>query len=201
MEQAIHPLDPDQHPDEGLVNIGTGCVLNDPQINVDKSEDIGKCEMQKYESEWPISFHKPLSKNVTTMAVRKKQMKIGDTEICDTETIYARAMGLQSSPRALNTSVLLSHELAPHPTSIFDKSGMLRVAMAKASLKNSLKVEVSARNVESHVEAKFLDGCAILWVVPWPGHPGSTVQDFLDAFRRHIHRHLKSCDVYLAFDR
>lgn len=81
----------------------TGCVLNDPHINVDKSEDIGKSEIQEFEGEWPTSFHKPLPKNVTTMALREKQMKTGDTEICDKETIHASAMGLQSSSRTLNT--------------------------------------------------------------------------------------------------
>ena len=45
----------------------------------------------------------------------------------------------------------------------------------------------------------FLDGCAVLCVVPWP--TGGTVQDFLNNVRRHIQSHLDSSDVYLLFDR
>ena len=45
----------------------------------------------------------------------------------------------------------------------------------------------------------FLDGCAVLWVIPWP-KPG-TVQDYLDRFRQHLSGYLHKGPVYLIFDR
>ena len=74
-----------------------------------------------------------------------------------------------------------------------------REAKTKANLKNVVKVEVSSRNAEKDVDASFLDGCAILWVVPWS--TSGTVQDYLDQFRRYIQGRLKKTDVYLVFDR
>ena len=91
----------------------------------------------------------------------------------------------------------MAHELSPRPASMFDDSGAMKVAKTKSVLKNDLKVEVARRHVA--VDASFLDGCAVLWVVPWP--TGGTVQDFLDNFRRHIKGYLESGDVYLVFDR
>ena len=64
---------------------------------------------------------------------------------------------------------------------------------------NILRVDVSNRHAESDVEAIFLDGCAVLWVIPWP--MSGTVQDYLDRFRDHIQKCLKMSDVYLVFDR
>ena len=114
--------------------------------------------MKSFEEGWPDSFHSTIPKQVTTMALTKKHLKVGETEIFDTETIYARAMGLHTSPWALNTNTLLSHELAPHPTSIFDEHGHLREAKSKANLKNALKVEVSERAHANHIQAECIEG-------------------------------------------
>jgi hypothetical protein len=64
-------------------------------------------------------------------------------------------MGLQSGPRALNTTLLLRHVLAPHPTSIFDEHRHMREEKAKVNLKNALKVEVSGRTTATDVQAIF----------------------------------------------
>ena len=69
----------------------------------------------------------------------------------------------------------------------------------KSKPKHALKVEISERKIDKMIDTKFLDGCAVLWVIPWPTNV--KVQDFLNAFRRNITRHLQSCDVYLVFDR
>ena len=90
----------------------------------------------------------------------------------------------------------MAHEQASRPASMFDDGGVMKVAKTKAVLKNTLKVEMERRHAK--VDAPFLDGCAVLWVVPWP--TGGTVQDFLNNFRRHIQSHLVSSDVYLSLD-
>ena len=91
----------------------------------------------------------------------------------------------------------MSHELASRPASMFDDIGVMKVTKTKAVLKNTVKVEMERRHAE--VDASFVDGYAVLWVVPWP--TGGTVQDFLNNFRRQIQSHLDSSDVYLSFDR
>ena len=91
----------------------------------------------------------------------------------------------------------MAHELASRPASMFDDIGAMKVAKTKAVLKNTLKVEMQRRHAEG--DASFLDGCAVMWVVPWP--TVGTVQDFLNNVRRHIQSHLDSSDVYLLFDR
>ncbi len=48
-------------------------------------------------------------------------------------------------------------------------------------------------------EARFLDGCTVLWVVSWP--ESGTVQDFLDNFRRYLDDLVTTSDVYLIFDK
>ena len=106
-------------------------------------------------------------------------------------------MALQCSHRNYDTKNLMAHELSPRPASMFDDSGAMSVAKTKAVLNNDLKVEVARRHVA--VDALFLDGCGVLWVVPCPN--GGIVQDFLNNFRRHIQGHLESSDVYLVFDR
>ena len=135
--------------------------------------------------------------SVLTMAQVKKNSKVSGMKILDTEMIYARAMALQCSPRKYNTQNLMAHELASKPASMFDESGAMKVAKTKSVLKNNLKVEVRRRHAE--IDASFLDGCAVLWVVPWPN--GGIVQDFLNNFRCHIQSHMESGDVYLVFDR
>ena len=90
----------------------------------------------------------------------------------------------------------MAHELSPEPASMFSEDGM-RISTTKATLKNKLKVEISARHVP--VDATFLDGRAVMWVIPWPSN--ATVQQYLDNFRHHISSYLQKSPVFLVFDR
>ena len=91
-----------------------------------------------------------------------------------------------------------AHELAPYPASMF-KNGQMRDAKMKATLKNDLKVVASCRNAKKDVEAVFLDGCAVLWTIPWS--TSGTVQTYLNQFHSHIFKLLEKTEVYLVFDR
>ena len=198
LELCIDPLDPERHPD-GLMNIVSGQVVNHSSVNVDMVQLLGKTQMESFERSWPGGFHDSISNTVTTMALSRKHIKVGDAKVFDTETIYARAKGLQSSVRDIDATTLMGHELSPIPTSMFDENGNMRDAKTKSNLKNALKVEVSRRLAEQDVQATFLDGCAVLWIVPWPT-PG-TVHDYLVRFRSYLHGHLAKSDVYLVLDR
>ena len=152
VELSIDPLDPAQHED-GLVNVVTGKVVTHPSVNVNDAVTLGENQMNAFEKSWPSGFHDTISKTVRTMAVTKNHLKVGDVKVFDTETIYARAMGLQSGPRSLYVDSIMAHELSPYPTSMFDADGQMREAKTKANLKNAIKVEVSSRNAKKCVEA------------------------------------------------
>ncbi|KAI0243130.1 hypothetical protein LSAT2_008387 [Lamellibrachia satsuma] len=135
---------------------------------------------------------------LSTLACTKwKHIKVGGAKVFDTETIYARAISLQSSARDLYTTTLMGYELSPIPMSMFDENGNMGDAKTKSNLKIALKVEVSRRPAEQDVQATFLDGCAVLWVVPWP----ISLHDYFVRVRSYIHGHLAKSDVYLVFDR
>ncbi|KAJ8050093.1 hypothetical protein HOLleu_03161 [Holothuria leucospilota] len=89
----IDPLDLEQHQD-GLVNMVTGKVICHPSVNVNNAVTLGKNEMEAFEKSWRSCFHDTIPKSVRTMAVNGNHLKVGEAKVFDTETIYARAMGL-----------------------------------------------------------------------------------------------------------
>ena len=131
------------------------------------------------------------------MGIVKKHLKVGETKVYSTETIYARAMAMQNISDGLDIQTLLRYELSPHPASICDEHGM-REAKTKSKLTNALKVEVSSRAFSP--DGIFIDGCAFVWTVHWPKK--GTIQDYLDNFRGSLKEYLNSnVIVYLTFDR
>ena len=94
---------------------------------------------------------------------------------------------------------MMRYELAPHPTSMFDKDGLLRPCRQKSKLMTTLKVEVSARLQANDPTAIFIDGCALLWVVSWPAR--GTVSDYVNNFMQYLSEKLKNANVFLVFDR
>ena len=55
-----------------------------------------------------------------------KHLKVGNTKVFDTNFIYTRVIGLQASSRYIDINVLLAHELAPVPTSMFADTGGIK---------------------------------------------------------------------------
>ena len=162
-----------------------------------RAVDIGQAQMHSYEESWPAGFNAPLSKQVLTMAVTRKVMRVGSTEVCNLNLIYSRVMGLQQSQN-IKLYDVLEYELAPVPTSMFDEKGEMRIAKTKSILKNNLQVEISTR-LDPQPEVTIFDGSAILWVIHWPN--SGIVQDFVDNFTSYIMAKVDKSDVYLVFDR
>lgn len=121
LEMCIHPLKPELHPEQ-LVNVANGTV-GVSQINVDQAVSIGRSQLLEFEKELPSGFWKPIEKKVKTMAVTKKGIVIGPKVLYDTQLIFSRVMGLQASSREVDFKDVLSYELAPIPTALFDDSG------------------------------------------------------------------------------
>lgn len=197
ISQSIHPFMPDQHP-EPIVNIVTG-KLAGPSVNVHNAISIATQQMKDFENSWPEGFHNPIQKKVITMAATKKSIQVGGTQVYDTNLIYSRVIGLQASSREVDISEVMSHELSPVPTALFEDSGDMRSAKSKSALKKITQVEVvPTRSTLQNITCTIIDGCALLWIPNWPT---GTVQDYVDKFKYHIGLKLVSTDVYLVFDR
>ena len=82
---------------------------------------------------------------------------------------------------------------------MFSSYGQMRECTTKANLKNAIEVDAHIQTRNLVPEARFLDGCAVLWVVSWP--VSVKVQDYLDNFRKHMDALVTTSDVYLIFDR
>ena len=65
---CIDVFDTDKHSNTGLVDLYSGKVVQDPNLNVDQALDVGTAQMLDYESRWPLGFYRKLLKNVKTMA-------------------------------------------------------------------------------------------------------------------------------------
>ena len=134
------------------------------------------------------------------MATTRKHVKVGEHDVINTKAIYARAMSLHNTSRDMDPTTLLSYELSPVPTAFFDDHGDMRLTSSKSTLKNALKVETAQRTQPGPIDVIVLDGCAVLWVIPWPP-TGPSVQEFLDRFRNYLYKRLLQADVFLVFDR
>lgn len=164
LSMVIDPLDPEQHLKDGLVNIVTGNVVSDPKVNVDQAIAIAVAEMNAFEAGWPASFHGTIQKKVQTMAKADKHCK-PQQKIVDTETLYARAMALQGRSDDFDIKSMMKYELSSHPPSMFSGDGQMRECTSKANLKNAIKVEAHIQLRNMTTQARFLDGCVVLWVV------------------------------------
>ena len=77
-----------------------------------------------------------------------------DHERKKVENHYSRVRNLRK--------IVLSHELAPVPTSMFESSGEMRITTSKSFLKRQLQVEVSTRTTVSKCTPVFvIDGSTL----------------------------------------
>ena len=202
LSTCIDILDPSHHPDTGIINVFSGRIIDDPSLNAHDAVVIGAAEQQAFESKWPASFHCRIAKKVKNMATSTKT-DFGHERVrgsIDTEFIYARAVGVMASKRNLvSIETLFSHELASHPTSLFDEKGDMRVT-SKAALKNRMRTMSCSRREESPTVI-ILDGCAILWTVLWPAAPAK-VSDFVTSAVTNLMGRIQSASKsHIVFDR
>ena len=202
LEMCINPMDPEQHP-QTIINVVNG-MIGPSSVNVDEAIDIGTRQMEEFERKLPDGFYDSIPMKVETMAVTKKSVKVADSKVYNTELIYSRVMGLQASSRDINISEVISCELSPVPTALFNDSGEMRISKSKSELKNLTKVEISARYPTPEATCTVIDGCTLLWIPQWPSSTSTQkpiVMDFVKKFKHHIQEKLKAGDIYLVFDR
>ena len=71
LETCSAPMDPDSHEYGVLLNISTWHIAQ-PEVNVDRSLEICKEQLNDFETTWPEGFYCRLSKHVVTFESRKK---------------------------------------------------------------------------------------------------------------------------------
>ncbi|CAH3121622.1 unnamed protein product [Porites lobata] len=125
LDLCVDPLDTGSHP-VNIVNIVTGQIA-DSSVNVQDALAIGKKSMKEFEGGWPEGFSGPISKKVKTIADCHKFIKVGSKKVFDTTVIYSRVIGVQASSREIDIEKVISHELAPVPTSMFHDDGSMRI--------------------------------------------------------------------------
>ena len=109
---------PEIHPPK-LVNVTNG-ALAVPEVNVSQAISNGHNQLIVFEKSLPTGFWKTIQRKVKTMAIAKKRHFY---VIYDTQLIFARVIGLQASSREVDFKDVLSYELAPIPTALFDNTG------------------------------------------------------------------------------
>ena len=65
--------------------------------------------MVLFEEKWPTGFHNPIPKEVVTMDIAKKSVRVGNKDVYDVNLIYSRVLGLQQT-----RNIDLSHVLKIH---------------------------------------------------------------------------------------
>jgi hypothetical protein len=159
LDLCIDPLEPASHP-PNVVNIVSGQVA-DNTVNVQDAVAIGKKTMKEFEKGWPEGFRNPIPKKVKTVADSKKHIKVGSKKVFDTSVIYSRVIGIKASSREIDIEKVLSHELAPVPTSMFHNSGAMTICKAKSDLKNSHHVTARLMLVQLYWMALLSCGLSI----------------------------------------
>ena len=96
----------------------------------------------------------------------QREMKIGETEVINTEAVYHRIIGLMATDHETLKDII-KYELSSVPTSLFKENGDMRTTESKYKVKEILQVETSARNMKD-VATSFVDGSAIFWILKWP---------------------------------
>ena len=84
---------------------------------------LRKTLMCEFGEKLPDGLHETIHKTVTTMVAAKKHVNVGGTKVYDMNIIYSRVIGLQASGRDFDIKDVLSYELAPVPTSMFETTG------------------------------------------------------------------------------
>lgn len=94
-EVSMDPLDPTDHP-QNIVNIVSGRIAPS-SVNVEKSVEIGKAQMVLFEDNWPSGFYTPIPKQIVTLDVAKKSVRVGDKDVFDVNLYIHECLGCSKS--------------------------------------------------------------------------------------------------------
>ena len=111
---CIDPLQNNELP-SSIVNIVTGKVVVNPSVNVD-SVRLRKEQIKGFENSWPEGFHDRISKQIITMSIYHKHIRVADTIVYDIKMIHGTDVGLHCNLWDYHTKKLMANESIPQPT-------------------------------------------------------------------------------------
>ena len=114
---------------DGLDNVVTRKVVVNQSVYVDTAVILSDNQMETFKKNWPGGYYHNISKTVSSIAITRKHIRGAISDIFNTDTIYARAIGLHSGPHCIDTDRTMVHE-------------QIHEAKSKANLNNSIKVEI-----------------------------------------------------------
>ena len=79
---------------------------------------------------------------------------------------------------------------------MFENNGDMQITKSRSILKQKLQVDECDR-ICPVPDAIIIDGCAMLWVIPWPTN--GTVKDFVINILTYVEEQLQICDTNLVF--
>ena len=72
LSRCIDILDTSKHPESGIVNIFSGCVIDDASVNVYKAAEVGAMQQKTFENGLPESFQQKITKKIKTLSMASK---------------------------------------------------------------------------------------------------------------------------------
>ncbi|KAK3085994.1 hypothetical protein FSP39_011885 [Pinctada imbricata] len=148
-----------------LRNIETG-VSGDERVNADKAFDVGKDILQSMEGNKVSEYVFKKSRQVITLS-SKSSVKLDDDELkVDPQLLFQRLLAATGGHYPDLTEVC-KFELSSIPTSMFDTSGVMRLA-DKSSLADYLWKQLSPSEISDDSTARsVVDGGSLLHKIPW----------------------------------
>jgi hypothetical protein len=168
---AIHEYLCDRNPftsDVSLRNIETG-VVAEPDVNVDKAENIGIRSLEMMKGENVLSFSFKKSNQAVTLAAKTKTKSDSDfpTTDIDSQLMFQR---LTTAANGLfeNTAEVFKYELSSVPSSMFDCNRLPREA-CKSNLVDAIWACGSdcTHEIDGEGFQYVLDGGSLLQRIPW----------------------------------
>ena len=149
--------------DSLLINIVNGRVAP-KEVNVDNALEIEQSMAARFTKGIPLRFYAPIKKQVISMEVVKKKVKIGNVDIYDMEKLYARLLVI-SQKRNIDLAGVFEYELSPVPSSLFDKYGDMRKGTKSTIIQ---KYAVFSESLSEPVDLELIDGNESLYHCQWP---------------------------------
>ena len=190
LEKGCNPLNTES---DYPVNVSNGRVSNSC-VNVQDSLQNDTRMVAQFRAGQPDNFHKPLSKQVTTMESMKKSITVGDRQVYDIEKIYSRMLVI-SQKRCINLREVFMYELSPVPFSLFDQYGDM-LSGTKSTLTHRLAQYIPNTDTPNIV---IVDGIALIYHVVWPQN--GRVQTLCESMVSRVADVNIVDDVYIVFDR
>lgn len=130
--------------------------------------------------------------------LRQKTLVNGEKVALDPQLLFQRLIIIANNSE-LTMEEIFKYELCNHPTSLFDKHGLLREA-TKSHLADALfsTVQMNMTGGDKPPDFQVLDGGSLLHRIQWK--KGTTFDDIVNTYVKHVTDHCIAANVTVVFD-